>query len=197
MSEHEGLIRALLHDLRTPLNVVQAALPEIDVPEDDRYVGLAQRSTQQAVFALSFVQRALDALRAAASGSGREDLTATELRADVDALLDGAPPTDCAIHIEPSDVTLADGTPMWGLALGALGLLSRKNPLSCAFESETSVRVGREAPWSALLADASDSFASQRPGYAAWVLAAALGRGALTLAPADEPTVLCVNKSAS
>lgn len=196
MSEHEALLRALLHDLRSPLNVVQAALSEIEVPEDDRYVDLAGRSTQQCVFALSFVQRGLDAL-GQAPGASSQRLAATQLRAEVDALLDGAPAAQSPVRVEPARVALAPGTPAWGVVIASLGLLSKKAPLTCTLDSAASIRVERPAPWDELLAGAADGFASQRPGYAAWILAAALRTGGLGLSACDAATALRVNASAA
>lgn len=196
MSDRNALLRALIHDLRSPLNVMQAALPEIEAPPDDRYVGLARKSTDRCVFALAFVQRALDRLHVGGSSAGPvSTMRAAELRADVDALLAGAPPAEARVAVAgPAD--LANGSIPWALVAASLRLLVKDEALTCEIESDDVVAIVRETSWAALVEDASRGFGAQRPGFAAWTLEAALRAGGLGLTSAEDARIR-VKKSAS
>jgi len=182
-ADRERLLRAVLHDLRTPLNVVQSALGEIEAPPGDPFGDLATRSTADCVFILRFVQGALDGL----SRDGTEFLDAAQLEAEVADRL-GQPD---AVRVRRNGLTRLEGQKSsWSLVLSALWLLGPNEPLDCTLEAPREVRIERASSWRGLGSGDPAAFTSLRPGYAAWVLAAVLERENLRLSNTEDSTMI-------
>lgn len=183
---HEELMRVLLHDLRTPLNVVGAALDQLDVPPDDRYVELARNGTRECAFALSFVQRALDVLSA---DPRPEAIDATTLQSALASVVAGSPAESWPLSVD-DDLALRGTLARWEIALGALRMLARKESVSVRGASKAAVDIARETPWSVGSSADDAAFASLRPGYAGWVLDEMRDRGFISVKPEPDPTCL-------
>lgn len=202
MTDAESLVRALVHDLRTPLNVIDTALGELELaPGGERMLELADKSSKECAFALSFVQRGLDAL----SSQLRDDAAPKEqLQSDVHALLPGFGDVfdvedheSVDLRIEAESPRLEGDSVSWSLLVAALRVSQKEGKLTCVIEAPDRVSLHHPRGWASLVDEDSGrvSFASLRPGYAAWILAAAVERGGLRFERGVERDVIIARRA--